>query len=346
MPARWPADKERFLKENWGEMSIPEIAKKLNKSGSAVKQKAHKIGLKRHIHSGPEYITMSQLCKKIKMSYSYTVQKLIDKGMPVQEKKSIKKRYKIIYLKDFWQWAEKDKMRIDFSRVERGCLGPEPGWVDDKRRADALAKKYSRRPWTAEEDERLVNILDTYSCSYREVSIMLGRREAAIQGRMTDLGLKQRPLKADNHNPWSFEETQKLIDMYYKGYISELIAEEIPRSAKAINGKIERMVMAGELHPTRYKEGAHRPLLNKYVTSETREFVSSRPEKERSTMRKFATHLIQVLDKAGISPDEEGIHNFMRVWRGIYLGEGEMSEPELKSSATGYLEVEEAKDVK
>lgn len=98
------------------------------------------------------------------------------------------------------------------------------------------------------EDALLTQMLDAYRYSYREISIRLKRTEGALKRRMGDLGLKQRPLRADNHNPWTDEETEILMDLYYKGYVAEVMAEKIPRSALAINGKIERMVKDGELN--------------------------------------------------------------------------------------------------
>ena len=43
-------------------------------------------------------------------------------------------------------------------------------------------------------------------------------------------------------------------DLYYKGYIPEVMAEFIPKSALAIQGKIERMVAEGRLAPDRFRE--------------------------------------------------------------------------------------------
>jgi len=65
-------------------------------------------------------------------------------------------------------------------------------------------------------------------------------RTGAIQTRICYLGLKERPIKADNHIKWTDEEWDKVLSMVLAGYKYELIAEKIDRSSKAIRGKMGR----------------------------------------------------------------------------------------------------------
>lgn len=39
--------------------------------------------------------------------------------------------FKIIYLDEFWKWAEKNRSFLDFSKMEPLALGKEPGWVNE-----------------------------------------------------------------------------------------------------------------------------------------------------------------------------------------------------------------------
>lgn len=243
MHRRWTKDEIEYLKNHWGEKSIPAIAKKLNRSVDAVKLKAQRLGLARHIHSG-EYITLNQLMQALGRGNvnSYTLISWVKKrGFPVRTKKSINRKYRVVCLDEFWEWAEKNRTFIDFSKVPQGILGKEPEWVAEQRKADELFAMYKKTPWTKEEDALLKAMLNSYRYSYRDISIRLKRTEGAIKRRIFDLGLKQRPLRADNHNPWTDEEEKILLDLYYKGYRPEVIAEHIDRSAQAIRGKIERM---------------------------------------------------------------------------------------------------------
>jgi hypothetical protein len=133
---------------------------------------------------------------------------------------------------------------------------------------------------------------------------------------MKDLGLKQRPLRADNHNPWTEEETEILVDLYYKGYASEVMAERIPRSALAINGKIERMVKDGELSVKRVDpvQGETRLHLAKAGVS----YKKALPEEVWPDIRRFLGELSYY---AGIAKKQNcnlDVGNFLNVYAEIY----------------------------
>lgn len=313
MPASWPEEKVEYLKEAWGRISIPTIAKNLDKSVNAVKLKAQRLGLGAFLDSG-EYITLCQLCKLLKVSYSsWSLGTWKRHGMPAKKKKVVNNSFRIIYMKDFWKWLERNKMLIDLARVEPGDLGPEPYWAHEKRKADIAAAPYKEcRPWTPEEDQRLINLLNEFRYSYREISIRLKRTEGAINRRMKDLGLKQRPVKADNHHPWTDEETEILVDMYYKGYIAEVIAEKIPRGAKAINGKIERMVKEGKLRSDRCRpaEEQKHKLLKAGIS-----YKKALPKEKWSVVERFLVNLLHYDSVAKKHGETLDINVFLNEYR-------------------------------
>lgn len=239
----WTASEVDYLENSWGEASITTIGKNLERSIASVKLKAYNLGLTRHLHSG-EHITLNQLMIALGRGsvHTYSLTSWVEeRGLPIKYKKSIKKKFRVIYLNDFWKWAKENRTFIDFSKVEVNILGQEPEWVKEQRKADNLFAEYKKTPWTNTEDGLLKSLLSSYRYSYRDISIKLKRTEGAIKRRMLDLNIKQRPLKADNHNPWSPEETNMLMDLLDRGYKAEIIAEFIDRSALAIKGKIERL---------------------------------------------------------------------------------------------------------
>jgi len=236
----WPKEQVKYLEAAWGRTSLPTIAKNIDRSVNAVRLKARRIGLGRHLHSG-DMITLNQLAKAAGKDYSAIREIWIPNGLPFQYIKSIKRRYKVIDIDNFWEWAKEHRNLIDFSKVEENILGKEPYWVKEQRKADFLARKYKKSAWAPEEEVMLIQLLNTYRYGYREISQRLNRTEAAIKRRMYDLGIKQRPIRADNHTPWTDEEVDILLDMKEKGYSYEIIAEKIGRSALAVRGKVERM---------------------------------------------------------------------------------------------------------
>lgn len=239
----WLATESDYLEEKWGKVSIPTIAEHLDKSMNAIILKARRLGLGRHLHGG-EYITLNQLAIAMGKYYSQIKTRFIPRGLPIKHKKSVNKSFRIIYIKDFWEWAEDHKDLLEFSKFEVNALGEEPEWVKEKRKADFYAKRYIETPWTEEHDNRLIYLLNTYRYGYRYMSMDLRRTEGAIKRRMIDLKLMQRPIKADNHIPWTEDEIHTVVDLRKKGYGYEVIAERLgTRSALAVRGKVERMIV-------------------------------------------------------------------------------------------------------
>lgn len=245
----WSLEEVEYLEDKWGVTSIPAIANNLNRTIDSIKNKAYELGLTRFIHNG-EYITFAQLIRAIGQwhNYSYLNIRLERDGFPIKYKTMINEKVKIVYVKDFWEWSKKNQNKIDFSKFEENMLGPEEEWVRAKRRLDKYKKReYKTTPWTNQEDSRLEYLLNQYKYSYFELSKMLNRTEGAIQRRICDLGLKARPIKANNHIKWTDEEYQKLGEMIKARYNYETMSEILGKSAKAIRGRVYDMYLTENL---------------------------------------------------------------------------------------------------
>ncbi|MDU3722077.1 MAG: hypothetical protein E7G24_02550 [Clostridium celatum] len=245
----WSIEEVEYLEEKWGMTSIPSIAKHLGRSINSVKNKAYRLGLGRFIHQG-EYITLHQLISAIgqKQNYSYLNERLERDGFPIKYKIMINKKIKVIYIKEFWEWTKINQSKIDFSNFEENMLGPEDEWVKVKRKNDKLKKKtFKTTPWTEQEDRRLEQELNKYKYSYKELSEMFNRTEGALQRRICDLGLKARPIKANNHIKWTKEEYNQLGEMIKARYNYERMSEVLGKSAKAIRGRVYDMYITENL---------------------------------------------------------------------------------------------------
>ena len=245
----WSAEEIAYLEEKWGVTSIPAIAKKLNRSINSIKCKAQKLGLGRFYHQG-EYITLHQLIIAIgqKQNYSYLNERLARDGFPIKYKTMINDKVKVVYIEDFWRWTKANQTKIDISKFEENSLGPEESWVKAKRKLDKVKnREYKTTPWTIQEDRRLEQELNKYKYSYIELSKMFNRTEGAIQRRICDLGLKARPIKANNHIKWTDEEYKQLGEMIKARYNYESMSEVLGKSAKAIRGRVYDMYITENL---------------------------------------------------------------------------------------------------
>ena len=242
---RWTPEDEEILCECWGTMTVAGLCKKLNRSKNAVVVKVNRLGLPPYLESG-EYITMRQLILALGYSGSsdsYKIKSWIqNRGFPVRNKRHTKKVVRVVFLDEFWKWAEKNRSFLDFSKMKPLALGEEPDWLAEQRRKDFKAYALQRKePWTVDEDSRLKMLLKQHKYGYAELSEMLRRSTGAIQRRCTDLGLKERPVKADNRGPdatWTEDDFSILADGIQNGDSYMLIGQVLGKSEKAVRGKV------------------------------------------------------------------------------------------------------------
>lgn len=235
----WTKEDLEYLNESWGTRSITAIARRLGRSVDAVRLKAQRIGLKRHIHSG-ERITFSQFCDAIGKDYDWTKERYERLGLPIHYQASINKRYPMVDIDEFWEWAEAHKDDVDFSRIPKGTFGKEPAWVKEARHASFL-KRRKKTPWTKSEDERLIQLLKSYRYTYPELARILNRTEGAVKRRVSTLGTKYRPLRRDV-KMWTDEEVDTMLELRAKGYGWDTVGEKLGRSAQSRRGKYDLLV--------------------------------------------------------------------------------------------------------
>lgn len=241
----WTPKEEEYLRESWGTVSVDGICKHLNRTRNAVIVRVNRLGLPPYLESG-EYITLHQLSIALGFGWSsdkYFLKSWVEnRGFPLHYKRRGDSSIRIVYLDEFWPWAEKNRSFLDFSKMEPLALGEEPEWVAEQRRKDFRAFAIQRKdPWTADEDSRLVMLLKQHKYGYAELSAMLHRSAGAIQRRCTDLGVKERPVKADNHSKesvWTEADYQALADGIRHGDSYTLIGNAIGKSEKAVRGKV------------------------------------------------------------------------------------------------------------
>lgn len=240
----WTQEELDYLCDRWGVSPVQAIASKLNRPVGGVIGKARKLGLGEFLMSG-DYISFNQLLETVTGggNYSYkNISWIKNRDFPIHHKRVNRCTFRIVYLDEFWEWAEKNRSFIDFTKFEPFALGKEPDWVAEQRKIDFQKKRaFKQTPWTVQEDERLKCLLRQHKYGYPELASMLQRSEGAIQRRCMDLGIRDRPVKKDNHGPtatWTNEHLKILAEGIRSGHNYGLIAQRIGKSEKALRGKI------------------------------------------------------------------------------------------------------------
>ena len=293
----------------WGHVSLPSMAKHLNRSVNAVKIKGQRLGLG-PVLMGGEYVTFNQLILVLTGHnvHSYHLKSWVkERGLPIHYKKVNQCRFRIVYLDEFWEWAEKNRSFIDFSRMEPLALGEEPEWVDEQRRKD-YHSFYSQRedPWTPAEDNLLISLLKQHKYGYMELSERLKRSCGAIQRRCTDLGIKERPVKASNHGEgatWTEEHYKILAEGIRNGDSYVLMGRKIGKSEKAIRGKVYTVYLTENLDKVRsmlqngeWGHGAPEPTVKQAI------HLSGKGTAVKKDLSIFAGLLKYQMNKLGYDP--------------------------------------------
>lgn len=255
MPKKWTKEEIEYLEDKWGTVSVKTIANNLGRTENAVVVKKTKLGLGAFLNSG-DYITWNQLMAAIGVDNSGSGYKMIswvkNRWFPIHYKVVKSNRFKIVYLDEFWLWAEENRDFIDFSKMEENIIGKEPDWVKQQRKLDfEKNQKIKTTPWTQLEDEKLKRLLKEFKYSYLELSKILNRSDGAIQRRICDLRLKERPIKADNHINWTDEEFKVLVKLVKQGASYQHISDAINKSVKAIRGRVYNMYITENLDAVR-----------------------------------------------------------------------------------------------
>lgn len=234
----WSQQDETYLSDNYGTISIKTLAKNLNRSENSILVRRTQKKLGSFLENG-EYVSYSQLLMAIyglDAQNAYRIHKNWE-GFPVKYKRVYNNRFKIVYLYDFWEWAEQNKRKIDFSKMEENILGLEPEWAKKKRKID-FECRMKGSPWTKAEDLKLERMVLRHKYTYTDLSAAFNRTEGAIRQRIYDLVIDVPPVRAKNKY-WTAEETAVLVFMHDEGWSLEKIGAKLGRTGQSCRGKIE-----------------------------------------------------------------------------------------------------------
>lgn len=229
MGKRWTQEEDNYLAEKVGVVSVPSIAKGLNRSINSIETRMTVKGLdSTKVESGR--ITAWELANTINVD-SHTVYRWIKQHeLPYLKKITrTKRRFYLIDIEQFWEWAEQNQALINFSKIESKVLLPEPEWVEEARRRDleSIPLKHTHQ-WTAKEESRLIGLVKM-DYSAEEIAAIFNRTEKAIK-RKTSRLREQNSLPYKKITiPWTNEEVDQMLKMEKQGYEDKEIAYELGR---------------------------------------------------------------------------------------------------------------------
>lgn len=107
----WSQSEIEYLSDNYGQFSYGTLSKNLNRSVGAIRNKARRLQLGPFLQCG-EYVTFHQLLVSIGYANSNTYKMtswIKNRGFPIHKKKVCNNSFNVVYIKEFWEWAEKTR---------------------------------------------------------------------------------------------------------------------------------------------------------------------------------------------------------------------------------------------
>jgi len=198
MYRKWKTPEKNQLIELIGIYTIPAIAEKLGRNEGGIVRKLEK--LKISTRNSRDEVTAYALASILHVD-SHTVLLWIDKyGLP-HSRRITKFERQNIFIKPerFWVWAKINKQRINFSKIPKHALPPEPEWVEGERKKDrAIIPARHQQVWTPEEDHRLL-CMTAKRIPQKDIGKALNRPTGGVQKRLAFLREIERQRQNANH---------------------------------------------------------------------------------------------------------------------------------------------------
>nr|WP_315022948.1 hypothetical protein [uncultured Aminipila sp.] len=185
----WSREETEQLKEWWGYKTIPQIAKLLGRTETAIIVKYKRLGLGAPTSAGELLTgraTAETLGVDIHTITDYWIPKL---GLKAKKKafRGIKKMW-MIHIDDLMKFLKANQDKWDSRRVELYSLGSEPIWLQEKRKQDRTNTMKTGKKWTPLEDAKAINLFKQ-GFNYVEIGKELNRTREAVEHRMSRLDI-------------------------------------------------------------------------------------------------------------------------------------------------------------
>ena len=133
---KWTKEDTQLLIDWWGDHSMENIAKKLNRSVSSIKNKAFLLKLGSQIENNFDGLRIQEIADIFKIS-RVNVENWIILGLKYKTKRiSDNYKYRYVELDKLLAFLEKNQNIWDSRELETYILGTEPDWLKEKRKRD------------------------------------------------------------------------------------------------------------------------------------------------------------------------------------------------------------------
>lgn len=186
---KWTAAEDEYLISKYGTRELEKIASYLKRDMNSVTRRLERLGVNVKENLG---VSTYELAAATNVDVHAVYRWMNNHGLPFKTAYSKERTYSVIDVQDFWTWAEKNKHLINFNRIEKYALLPEPSWVDEQRKIDFYNRPENEgQNWTEEQDERLWTLYYQQGLTLKEIGELLGRSAKSAQKRLSRIRTKR-----------------------------------------------------------------------------------------------------------------------------------------------------------
>lgn len=232
---KWTKEEEILLTDLWGTKTIENIAKTLKRTVFSLKVKAVRMGLGPMIRNNYDVITVSDMSDLLKITRDRITNTWVSLGLNLKKKKLTNNwSYYTVTWDDLMTFLENNPNEWDTRVVEKNMLGPEPAWLQEKRKRDILENPLWYRKWTEEEIKQAENLFKLGK-DYLEIAKIINRSEWSVANLLRNMGYSYMLPRF-----WKGKELKYLRENYQNMTYLE-IAEALGRTTKSIGAKAEEL---------------------------------------------------------------------------------------------------------
>ncbi len=244
----WTQAEDEELAELLGRYSMPAIARTLGRTLNAVTIRICHLGLGSPLEA-TGMLTIGTLAKKVGSKWQ-TVKKWTEQGLKCQHRiLRNERRFYLIAIEDFWEWAKDNKDKIHFNKIDINSLPPEPNWVQAERLKPSTPR--GGKQWTRYEEIRLTAMVQA-DMSWPKIADNMGRTIKAVTHRAFKLK-QQGKLNGKTYVPWTNIEVDMMLQMEKQGMVDKDIAYKLGREKNHIEDKRRYMRNKGIYQGTKYQ---------------------------------------------------------------------------------------------
>ncbi|OKL36165.1 hypothetical protein BLL40_12500 [Domibacillus mangrovi] len=182
MGQKWTEEDVYFLQKRIGGSSLSAIAKKLNRSETAVSLKLKKMGL-RNTKKATGLLTASELAEALNVDRKTVHNWIQFHGLEATSRITCyERKFVLVDVHSFWEWAKQNQEKIDFRLIEKHALPPEPEWLDEARKTATEKKIKKYKHWTTKEIELLLK-WRREGFNFNDIAEKLNRSRVSVERR-------------------------------------------------------------------------------------------------------------------------------------------------------------------